>query len=132
MSWKAPVPVRLVAASAVVALALVACTPDKTQVSPSDGPGPDASGTAAPPSAEVTDVYNQDLQWSECDELECATIQVPLDWSEPDGDTITVSLNRHAARNPDARVGSLLINPGGPGGSGLGLTESLATTGGDA
>lgn len=133
MNRRVPALARLVAASAVAVLVLAACSPDKTQVSPSDeaDPAPTASGTAAPPATGASDVYDQELQWSECGELECATIQVPLDWSEPDGDTIEVALNRHPARSADARLGSLLINPGGPGGSGLDLTEYFATTAGD-
>lgn len=129
MTWSATVPVRLVAASAVVVLALAACSPDKTQVSPDDGGG---SGPDSTDGAPVSDVYEQEIEWSACDALECATIQVPLDWSDPNGETIELALNRHPARNADERIGSLLINPGGPGGSGLGLTESLTITAGDA
>ncbi len=131
MTWSSPVPVRLIAASAVAVLALAACTSDKTQVSPSEG-GDGEPSTTGGGSAKVEDVYDQELQWAECGELECATIQVPLDWSDPDGDTVELSLNRHPAREPDARVGSLLINPGGPGGSGLDLTEPLVLMAGDA
>lgn len=131
MIRRAPGLARLVAASAVAVLALAACSPDKTQVSPDDSE-PTSSATAAPPSADVSDVYDQTIAWEECGTLDCATIKVPLDWSEPEGDTIDIALNRHAARDADARIGSLLINPGGPGGSGLGLTEYFATTAGDA
>ncbi|MFN3866998.1 MAG: alpha/beta hydrolase [Demequina sp.] len=131
MSLRVLAPARLIAASAVALLALAACTPDKTQVSPTDEPAPTSSATAAPPAPGASAVYDQELEWSECDELECATIQVPLDWSDPDGRTIELALNRHRALDADARLGSLLINPGGPGGSGLGMTEYFVTIAGE-
>ena len=119
----------VVGASAVVLLALTACTPGKTQVSPTEEQSaPEVSGESPAPSAPpvpVDDVYDQTLVWEECGSLECAYIQVPVDWSDPDGDTTSLSLNRHQATNSGSRVGSLLINPGGPGGSGLGFTQSM-------
>ncbi|MFW2512353.1 alpha/beta hydrolase [Demequina sp. SO4-13] len=131
MIRRAPALARLVAASAVAVLALAACTPDKTQVSPDDA-APTSTGTPAPGGTGASGIYEQQLEWSECGELECATIRVPLDWSDEDGDTIEVALNRHRALDADARLGSLLINPGGPGGSGLALTEPFVTTAGEA
>jgi pimeloyl-ACP methyl ester carboxylesterase len=50
--------------------------------------------------------------------LECATLSVPLDYADPDGEQITIGLNRLPARNPSQRIGSLIFNPGGPGGAG--------------
>ncbi|MGD0882125.1 MAG: alpha/beta hydrolase [Acidimicrobiales bacterium] len=44
---------------------------------------------------------------------------VPLDYSHPDGATIQIALARHPAEIPSERIGSLVINPGGPGGSGI-------------
>src|SRR5262245_12437479 len=49
--------------------------------------------------------------------LECASLQVPLDYADPDGEQITIGLNRLPARDPAKRIGSLIFNPGGPGGS---------------
>lgn len=46
-------------------------------------------------------------------------MRVPLDYSNPTGKTIELSLNELPARKPDQRIGPLLLNPGGPGGSGL-------------
>lgn len=48
--------------------------------------------------------------------LECATLQVPLDYADPDGEQITIGLNRLPARDSAKRIGSLIFNPGGPGG----------------
>jgi pimeloyl-ACP methyl ester carboxylesterase len=50
--------------------------------------------------------------------LECASIQVPLDYGDPDGEQITIGMNRLQARDQANRVGSLIFNPGGPGGAG--------------
>ncbi|MGA8115871.1 MAG: alpha/beta hydrolase [Actinocatenispora sp.] len=69
------------------------------------------------------------LAWHDCHtadtppSLECATLTVPLDWSDPDGPTIELAVNRLPARDPAHRIGPLLVNPGGPGGSG---TEVVA------
>lgn len=124
----------LAAASALVVLTLSACTPGKTQVSPpEDGavpPASEADGTTPAPAVPVDDVYEQTVVWEDCGELECAVIQVPVDWSDPDGATTELAINRHVATNQSERVGSLLINPGGPGGSGLDFTHSLAVMGG--
>lgn len=50
--------------------------------------------------------------------LECASLQVPLDYADPGGEQITIGLNRLPARDPAKRIGSLIFNPGGPGGPG--------------
>src|SRR5688572_12312201 len=81
------------------------------------------SPTASPVDPDESPVYDQSVEWRRCGELECATILVPLDWQDPAGPTITIALNRSQARVPGERLGSLLINPGGPGGSGLDLVE---------
>ncbi|MFC9288150.1 alpha/beta hydrolase [Streptomyces sp. NPDC057052] len=53
-------------------------------------------------------------------EWECATMRAPLDWSDPGGDTIGVALIRARASGAEnRRIGSLLFNFGGPGGSGV-------------
>src|SRR5438132_3146330 len=72
------------------------------------------------------------LQWTSCPPVaglpdqQCATLQVPLDYGRPDGRQITVGVSRIAASNPALRRGVLLINPGGPGGSGIDLPRILA------
>ncbi|GAA3226691.1 alpha/beta hydrolase [Pseudonocardia petroleophila] len=68
--------------------------------------GAAAGGSAAPAVA-----------WQECGAgLDCATLEVPVDHADPDGDTVALSLVRHRATDPAQRIGSLLYNPGGPGG----------------
>lgn len=50
--------------------------------------------------------------------LQCATITVPLDWNHPGGPRVTLALDRVPATDRAHRIGSLLFNPGGPGGPG--------------
>ena len=65
------------------------------------------------------------IAWGACDppgeQLECATVRVPLDWDDPDGPMIGLSVIRHLASRPEQRIGSMFVNPGGPGESGVGL-----------
>jgi pimeloyl-ACP methyl ester carboxylesterase len=49
--------------------------------------------------------------------LQCATLPVPLDYRQPEGEQITIGLNRLPAFDPEQRIGSLVFNPGGPGGA---------------
>ncbi len=60
------------------------------------------------------------ISWESCDpelRLECATVRVPLDYDEPAGRTISLAVIRRLADRPATRIGSLFVNPGGPGGS---------------
>jgi pimeloyl-ACP methyl ester carboxylesterase len=70
--------------------------------------------TTTTPAPPVTPV-----QWSPCGALQCGTVTAPLDYDEPDLGTIQIALARHPASDPAQRIGSLVINPGGPGGSGV-------------
>jgi pimeloyl-ACP methyl ester carboxylesterase len=71
------------------------------------------------------------LSWHPCTAqgaaLQCASLQVPLDYSRPGGRKITVGLSEvPATAPPSRRQGVLLVNPGGPGGSGLSLAAVVA------
>ncbi|MET9804779.1 alpha/beta hydrolase [Streptomyces sp. NPDC006368] len=57
---------------------------------------------------------------------ECAFMDAPLDYAKPDGDTIELALIRARASDPAGRIGSLLFNFGGPGGSGITGLPSFA------
>jgi pimeloyl-ACP methyl ester carboxylesterase len=60
------------------------------------------------------------LVWSDCGGgLECTTAQVPLDYDRPHGATISLALIRLPASDPGRRIGSIFLNPGGPGKSGV-------------
>ncbi|MCB0933640.1 MAG: alpha/beta fold hydrolase [Mycobacterium sp.] len=64
------------------------------------------------------------LTWTPCGELpdevrECASLQVPLDYADPTGPMITLALARIPARGPGPKLGSIVVDPGGPGISGV-------------
>ncbi|MET8764855.1 alpha/beta hydrolase [Lentzea sp. NPDC004782] len=78
--------------------------------------------------------YEQVLSWGACqpyatdakskglferEGIQCARLQVPLDYANPDAGTISVALLRRPAADQGRRVGTLVVNPGGPGGSGM-------------
>jgi pimeloyl-ACP methyl ester carboxylesterase len=68
--------------------------------------------------------YTQVLTWSPCDtDFTCTRVSVPVDWSAPEGDTTEIALIRHAATAETGSRGSLFVNPGGPGGSGVALVR---------
>ena len=107
--------------------ALTACSP--THV-PAKNPLP-----TAPP--DLQRFYSQTVDWGSCagyrhpDEplaqgLECARINVPLDYAHPDGTAIHLALSRKEATGH--RTGAIVVNPGGPGASGLGTAASVGNT----
>jgi pimeloyl-ACP methyl ester carboxylesterase len=60
--------------------------------------------------------------------LRCASLKVPLNYARPDGRQLTLALSEvPATASPGRRLGALLVNPGGPGGSGLGLASYVAS-----
>lgn len=66
------------------------------------------------------------LDWERCGGLECATLTVPVDHADPDGEVIGIAVARAPAQGDDP-IGSLVINPGGPGGSGIDFLEVVAS-----
>ena len=66
------------------------------------------------------------IDWQTCGALECGTLDVPLDYRVDDGETISISVNRVSAADPGQRIGSLLVNPGGPGAPGTDFAEAFA------
>lgn len=87
---------------------------------------------ARPPAAPGPATSPGGLTWKACGALQCASLAVPRDYADPNGPTLTLALARKPARTPAARIGSLLINPGGPGNSGVSALpnelRSLTTT----
>ncbi|EYR62509.1 proteinase [Actinotalea ferrariae CF5-4] len=118
--------VRATGTALAVVLALGACVAPKEQSSPQDVvPTGEASATPGPVTGGIEAFYAQELSWSECGAgLECATVQAPMDWDDPAAATIELALRRAPATGgPDQRIGSLLVNPGGPGSSGADFVE---------
>jgi pimeloyl-ACP methyl ester carboxylesterase len=106
----------LVALALVSAIAVAACTDDAEFARQQR-----ERATTTTEGRERTD--DGTLDWRDCEGGECAELTVPLDYDNPDGPTIEVALVRAPALDPDERIGSLLVNPGGPGASG---TEFVA------
>lgn len=143
---------RLTAAAAAAVLLLTGCTAlggDQEKPSPADEEG--SSGQHAPagdadlplaelgtsaaqelPSDPASDpayaqYYEQDIEWGECEgveaeDAECGTLTVPLVWNDPAQGDIEIAVGRLPGTGEDA--GSLVLNPGGPGGSGVNFLES--------
>lgn len=66
---------------------------------------------------ELAPFYAQELDWESCEgDFECATLEVPLNYSEPTGETIELALLKVLARGESQ--GALVVNPGGPGAPG--------------
>ena len=86
------------------------------------------AATAAPSEA-LAPYYAQQLEWSPCDRFECASLRVPLDYAAPDAaKDLTLRVLRVKARDQEHRLGSLLVNPGGPGASGIDYAAGGADT----
>ena len=109
-------------AAAAAALAIAGCTAG-------------SATSAQPPSAPVSAgsvSAGSVLNWHPCSQqgaqLQCASLRVPLDYGRPDGTKITLALSQVPATAPAAkRQGILLVNPGGPGASGLGMAAFVAS-----
>jgi pimeloyl-ACP methyl ester carboxylesterase len=88
-------------------------------------PTPPPPGATDAPDPALAPYYSQRLSWEPCrDRYECSTLTVPLDYTRPAGSTIDLALLRVPAGVPDARVGSLVVNPGGPGSPGTDYAAS--------
>ncbi|GAA2631577.1 alpha/beta hydrolase [Paractinoplanes durhamensis] len=83
-----------------------------------------ALGVAVAPAAATAG-----LQWAACTEaalagFDCATREVPLDYDKPRGATTTIALARRPADDPAHKIGTIFLNPGGPGGAGRGMVTA--------
>lgn len=115
------------AVAALVAAVLVGCT---------------AQGAEVPGSPSTPEDYrSQVLGWGPCapfartdddrrsfdsTAFDCAWLAVPLDHDRPAGPAVRVGVLRRAAADPERRVGALVVNPGGPGASGMSAVAGIA------
>ncbi|MFI9360423.1 alpha/beta hydrolase [Kitasatospora sp. NPDC053057] len=127
--------------------------PGSSDSTDSTGPGEASAATPLEPlpaavPAALAPYYAQRPTWQPCDGgFECATFRVPMDYDRPGGGDLTLSAARAAAEQGgsagprgsggpgvpagsggDSRLGSLLLNPGGPGGSAIEYLEAVAGT----
>jgi pimeloyl-ACP methyl ester carboxylesterase len=84
----------------------------------------------ATPSA-LAPYYEQKLAWRDCGVpgFQCATMKAPLDYAKPTEGDVRLAVARKKATGPGKRLGSLLVNPGGPGGSAIGYLQQYAGVG---
>ena len=103
-----------------VGLALQGGSRDTPSVRPTPSPStPPPSSVTQPPEPTLADLYSQRIDWAPCasnGEHDCGTLTVPIDYADPRGETFELALLRVPATG--ARVGSLVVNPGGPGAPG--------------
>ncbi|MER6783810.1 alpha/beta hydrolase [Streptomyces sp. NPDC000658] len=87
----------------------------------------EATTSQSAPAAQASKVTWKKCATEDSPTLQCATVKVPLDYARPQGRKITLALSRvpHAGRKYQ---GPLLVNPGGPGGSGLSLAGFVASS----
>ncbi|HEY7487829.1 MAG TPA: alpha/beta hydrolase [Streptosporangiaceae bacterium] len=86
--------------------------------------------TTPPPGAPpgLGTYYQQQPAWRDCQgSFQCATVKVPVDYSKPGSGDLKIAMIRLPAKNKSNRIGSLLTNPGGPGGSGIEFLRGSAT-----
>ncbi len=126
------VPLRLAAAGLAGAL-LAAAGAGPAGAAPATAPAAPSAATAAAPAAKpdktsavearrVDSVKTPKLDWYSCfDYAECATVRLPLDYDKPKGATTELALLRVKAKDQKRKIGSLFVNPGGPGGQGTAI-----------
>ncbi|MET4924611.1 alpha/beta hydrolase [Streptomyces sp. PSRA5] len=116
---------RLSATGLAAAVLLVSgCTSGDSSSS-----GAESAVSGAP--TELKKFYGQKLGWRDCGVpgFQCATMKAPLDYGEPDGTEIRLAVARKKATGPGKRLGSLQVNPGGPGGSAIDYLQGYAGIG---
>ena len=95
--------------------------------SSSSGPNSAVSESVSTPSASPFVPAN--FVWKACDDsasttsVQCSTLDVPLDYSNPSAGTFSLYVKLRPATNTSLRVGSMMVNPGGPGFSGSALAD---------
>ena len=106
---------------------------------PASGPAPAAAATKAAVPKGLESFYGQKVEWYDCAAtggmeksadktgFQCAKVTVPLDYSQPGGQTIEIAMKKHLATG-STRQGTLFMNPGGPGGSGVNSVGTMATS----
>ena len=133
---KSPRPPRLRARTggtllAVGALLVSACSSGGSSGSASSAA--EAALAALPRSTPSTlsSYYGQKPDWRTCGVpgFECATLKAPLDYADPAAGDVRLAVARKKATGPGKKLGSLLVNPGGPGGSAIGYLQAYAGIG---
>ncbi|MFJ9697914.1 alpha/beta hydrolase [Kitasatospora sp. NPDC101183] len=142
--YRAARPRVLLTALAAGTLLLATACDGKSAPSQEKAAGTTAASTAATPTPKPTGeadpalkpFYGQQIAWTPCPAdpkaekakadttgMLCGKLHVPLDYANPATDALDLALIKHPSAKPDQRIGSLMVNPGGPGGSGVEMVE---------
>ncbi|MEW2068401.1 alpha/beta hydrolase [Streptomyces sp. NPDC007346] len=133
----------LLAASLLAGCGLLTTEAEETE--PADGRPGDAAASPPPVLRETPKasplpaaLTSQRPDWQRCEaprggsapgaDWRCTSVEVPLNYAKPSGETISIALIRKQARDKDRRIGSLLFNFGGPGGSGVEILPRAASS----
>jgi pimeloyl-ACP methyl ester carboxylesterase len=92
-------------------------TPQAT--TPPASPSPSATESLPATDPELARFYDQKLRWRDCGRDQCTVLTVPLDYDNPDAKTLDLAVLKVPAQDHDSKLGALVVNPGGPGGSGV-------------
>jgi pimeloyl-ACP methyl ester carboxylesterase len=108
---------RPLAIAATLALTVAAC-----------GNSSSSSDTSVNPLNTTTDFIVNPIVWTTCDgstnpEVECGNIEVPFDYADPEQGSFVLYVTKHNAASPADRIGSMMVNPGGPGFGGSSLAD---------
>lgn len=107
-----------VALVAVLALAGCSLLPGGSSAE-GTGDAPAVGELPTTPAGTAESFGEQQPVWEDCAKgMQCADVFAPLDWDDPAGETLTLRMVRHQATG-DEKLGTLFVNPGGPGASGV-------------
>ena len=109
--------IRPIAIAAALALTVSSC-----------GNSTSSSDKLENPLNTTTNFVVNPIEWKPCDgstntEVECGNIEVPFDYADPEQGSFVLFVKKHNAANPVERIGSMMVNPGGPGFGGSSLAD---------
>ena len=93
----------------------------------SNTPNSDSSNSA--PTSSAAPFVPESFAWKACDDsasttsVQCSTLNVPYDYNDPSAGTFSLYVKKRPATNPSLRIGSMMVNPGGPGFGGSSLAD---------
>ncbi len=132
---------RPLAAALMLVVLAAGCTATVDGASGPRLPFEETKGPSGAVPKGLDEFYGQKLTWEDCKDyatgeydaeplsdkaVQCTHLTVPLDYADPSGDTIRIGVLRKPATSTSDRIGSLLVNPGGPGVAGLSTAVSVA------
>ncbi|MFF4588035.1 alpha/beta hydrolase [Streptomyces sp. NPDC001388] len=125
------VALRALALPLAALLALSACSSGSATSSPGSAARAELAALPKATPSALAPYYGQKLTWRSCGVpgFECATMKAPLDYAHPGAGDVRLAVSRKKATGPGKRLGSLLVNPGGPGASAVGYLQAYAGVG---